>query len=99
MALGSAAIAAANWAYNADVAPADEAARFLGLANVGTAGAAAAAGLFGPLVDWGNRMGPGAGYTALFISAGLAFIASALALRGVARPQMSSTLTPPQQAG
>ena len=84
MALGSAAFAAANWALTADVAPPDEAARFLGLANIGTAGAAAAAGLFGPLVDWGNGAAPGTGYTALFGAAGLAFIASALALRGVA---------------
>ena len=41
MALGSAAFAAANWALTADVAPPHEAARFLGLANIGTTGAEA----------------------------------------------------------
>jgi Na+/melibiose symporter-like transporter len=99
MALGSAAFAAANWALTADVVPLDEAARFFGLANVGTAGAAAAAGLFGPLVDWGNGLAPGAGYTALFAAAGLAFIASALATHRVARPHMWHTLRSPQQPG
>jgi MFS family permease len=48
MALGSAAFTGANWALTADLAPASEAGRFFGLANIGTAGAAAAAGLFGP---------------------------------------------------
>ena len=99
MAFGSSAFAAANWALTADVAPPDEAARFLGLANIGTAGAAAAAGLFGPLVDWGNGATPGMGYTALFAAAGVAFIASALAVRGVVGPQTWPPLTSRQQAG
>lgn len=86
MALGSAAFASANWALTADVTPEGEGARFFGLANIGTAGAAAVAGLFGPLVDWGNASAPGMGYTALFVVAGLACAASALALRGVAQP-------------
>lgn len=54
MALGSAAFTGANWALTADLAPPAEAARFMGLANIGTAGAAAAAGLLGPLVDAAN---------------------------------------------
>ena len=85
MALGSAAFAAANWALTADVVPPAEAARFFGLANFGTAGAAAAAGLFGPVVDWANAIGPGAGYgyTLLFVASAFVFIASAFALRGM----------------
>jgi MFS family permease len=84
MGMGSAAFAGANWALTADLAPEAEAGRFFGLANVGTAGATAAAGLFGPLVDWGNRMQPEAGYTLLFVSAVGAFLTSILALRLVA---------------
>lgn len=87
MAIGTAAFAAANWALTADLAPPDEAARFLGLANLGTAGAGAAAGLFGPLVDWANGVAPGTGYTVLFVTAGLTFIASAAALRDSAAPR------------
>lgn len=79
MALGSAAFASANWALTADMAPTAEAARFFGLANFGTAGALAMAGLFGPLIDWANGVTPGSGYRVLFIGASLAFAASALA--------------------
>ncbi len=85
MAIGSAAFTAANWALTADVAPRGEAARFFGLANFGTAGAAATAGLFGPLVDWGNSTVPGTGYTMLFVGAALAFAASAVAAWRIAR--------------
>ena len=42
---------------------------------------AAAAGLFGPLVDRINGIAPGAGYTALFVVAALTFAASAVAVR------------------
>jgi MFS family permease len=87
MALGSAAFASANWALTADVTPPDEGARFFGLANIGTAGAAAVAGLLGPLVDWGNAGAPGFGYTVLFIVAAIASAASALAIRGISAPR------------
>jgi MFS family permease len=85
MAVGSAAFAAGNWAFITDVVPPEEAGRFMGLANFGTAGAAAVAGLAGPLVDWGNGVSGGSGYIALFAVAACAFGASALALRGIDR--------------
>ena len=87
MGLGSAAFAGANWALTADLAPPEEAGRFFALANVGTGGATAAAGLFGPLVDWGNRMASGMGYTLLFVAATAAFLASLAALRPLATNQ------------
>lgn len=83
MSLGSAAFSSANWALTADLAPPAEAGRFLALANIGTAGAAAAAGLFGPLVDAANRVSAGAGFPLLFVLAALASLASLLALRGM----------------
>ncbi len=83
MAIGSAGFAAANWAYTADLVPSSEAARFMGIANLGTGGAAAAAGLFGPLMDLTEGVSPGAGYPSLFVASSLAFVASALALMGV----------------
>ena len=82
MSLGSAAFAGGSWALLADLVPKHEPARFFGLANFSTAGAAAAAGLFGPVIDWGDRISPGMGFPALFILAAVAFLASALALRG-----------------
>jgi MFS family permease len=81
MSLGSAAFASASWAMTADLVPAAEAARFFGLANFSTVGAAAAAGLFGPLVDWSNQIYPGRGYPLLFILAALIFISSVLVLK------------------
>lgn len=80
MAVGSAAFAAANWALTADLAPNDEAGRFLGLANIGTAGAAAAAGLVGPVIDWSRGAAIG-GYSLAFVIAAVAFLLSAVALR------------------
>lgn len=82
MAVGSAGFAAANWAYTADLVPAREAARFMGIANVGTGGAAAAAGLLGPLMDLADGVAAGAGYPFLFVACALAFVASAVALMG-----------------
>jgi MFS family permease len=78
LALASAAFVSANWALVVDLAPPEGSARALGYANFGTAGAAAAAGLFGPLIDAVNRTLPGAGYPALFITAATLFLASGL---------------------
>ncbi|MGQ0608239.1 MAG: MFS transporter [Chloroflexota bacterium] len=59
MALGSAAFGSASWAMLADVSATPHAGRLLGIAHVGTAGAAAAAGAFGLIID-------AAGYEAAF---------------------------------
>jgi MFS family permease len=80
MSLGSAAFAAGSWALLADLVPKDQPARFFGLANFSTAGAAAAAGLFGPVIDRVERLSPGFGFSVLFILASIAFLMSALPL-------------------
>ncbi len=82
MSLGSAAFAGGSWALLADLVPRDESARYFGLANFSTAGSAAAAGLFGPVIDGVERLLPGMGFSALFILAAIAFLASAILLRG-----------------
>jgi MFS family permease len=98
MALGSAAFSGANWALTADLVPRGEAARFMALANLGTAGAAAAAGLFGPLVDWANGQAPSAGYTVLFVLAAVMSIASVVPLRAsLAAPPASSLPSSPER--
>jgi MFS family permease len=51
MALGSAAFGSASWAMLGDLTATRDAGRLLGLAHLGTAGAAAAAGAFGILID------------------------------------------------
>jgi MFS family permease len=81
MSIGSAAFASSNWAMSADLAPVDQGGRFFGLLNIGTAGASALAGLFGPLVDFGNRLGHNNGYVFLFLLAALVSVGSAFVLR------------------
>jgi MFS family permease len=51
MAVGTAAFVSANWAATTDVVPGPDAGRLMGIANFGTGGAAACAGLFGPLIS------------------------------------------------
>jgi len=82
MSLGSAAFAGGSWALLADLVPRKEAARFFGLANFSTAGSAAAAGLFGPIIDGVERLAPGMGFSVLFAAAALAFLGSVLPLKG-----------------
>lgn len=78
MALGTVAFTSANWAMTADVVPRDEAGRLFALANFGTAGAAAVAGLFGPLIDAANRVEPGRGYLVLLLGSSAACLAGGL---------------------
>ena len=54
MSLGTAAFVSANWAATTELVPAQHAGRLMGIANLGTGGAAACAGLLGPLIDWGG---------------------------------------------
>jgi MFS family permease len=88
MAVGSAAFSAANWALATDLAPAAEAARFLGLANFGTAGAAAAAGLLGAPADLLRALVPDVGYGAVLLVALVPLALSALAVRALMRRSM-----------
>ncbi len=70
MSVGTGAFVTANWAATTDLAPAQDAGLLMGLANLGTAVAAAVAGLAGPLID-------GAGFAPTLT---LAAIASAAAI-------------------
>ena len=51
-----------NWALGTDLAGKNEAARYLGLANLTAAGAAAASRVIGPLIDVFNNIKAGYGY-------------------------------------
>lgn len=71
VAVGSAAFSAGSWAALTDFAEGQDAGRLLGLASWGTAGAAAAAGLAGPLIDLGEQAAFGAGFIVAFVISGL----------------------------
>jgi Na+/melibiose symporter-like transporter len=72
-----------NWAWATDLIPKDEAAGYLGITNLATAGAGVLAGLGGPLMDLFNARQPGLGYTALYSAAGLAYLLGALVLLAI----------------
>jgi MFS-type transporter involved in bile tolerance (Atg22 family) len=57
------------------VVPSAEASRFFGLANIGTMGSAAVAGLLSPLVDIGNRLQANAGYVMMLVVSAVASLA------------------------
>jgi MFS family permease len=91
MAVGSALFGAASWALLADLVEGAHAGRLLGIANIGTAGAAAAAGLFGPVIDLVNTAAPGTGFTVAFFAAAL--LAAAGALVGGRADRRAQTLS------
>lgn len=73
-----------NWAWAADLAPAAQAGRYLGLSNIATAGASALSRLLaGPIIDRGNAWQPGAGYVWLFSLLALSMLAGAVVFMGV----------------
>lgn len=101
LALGTAGFGAGSWALATDLVPRDEAARHMGLANYATAGAAAAAGFFGPIVDVGERIAPGLGFTLLMLLAATAVLAAglvALRLPGGVNPRAALFSTASTQA-
>ncbi len=72
-----------NWALATELIPREEAAGYLGITNLATAGAGVLAGLGGPLIDLFNVRQPGLGYTALYSTACVAYLVGALALAGI----------------
>lgn len=85
MAAGTAAFVSANWAALTDLVPAEDAGWLMGLANIGTGGAAACAGLLGPVID-------GVSFTPAIV---LAAVATAAALIPLSRTQRMSTMEGP----
>ena len=68
-----------NWAMANQIAPAEEAGKYMGLTNLATAGSSAIVSLLmGPVIDVFNNAAPGKffGYTVLFIFAAVLMVAS-----------------------
>ena len=77
-----------NWALGTELAPQEEAGRYLGISNLASGGAGVvAAGLGGPLADYFNRHSPGLGYMVLFAIFGICLLLSAAVLVKVREPQ------------
>jgi MFS family permease len=70
----------ANWALATDLIPKQEAAGYLGITNLATAGAGVLARLRGPVIDLFKAPQKGMRYTALFLTAFLTYLVGATAL-------------------
>jgi Na+/melibiose symporter-like transporter len=76
MAMG--AFNSANWALATDLVPVGEEARYLGIANMATAGGGALARGIGPAIDFFNQRGPDAGYDFMLVACIAYFVIGAL---------------------
>ncbi|MFC2064071.1 MFS transporter [Chloroflexota bacterium] len=67
-----------NWAIANQLAPGNEAGKYIGLTNIATAGAGAIGRLWGPFLDWLNQAWIGSwwGYKAMFIFGGICTLSS-----------------------
>ncbi len=82
--LGTGTFMATNWALGTDLAPKDQAGKFLGISNLAGAGAGIiGAGIGGPMADFFNALQPGLGYLVIVALYGLLFLFSTLALTQV----------------
>ena len=69
-----------NWALATDLVAKGEEARYLGLANLATAGGGALARLIGPVIDFFNASSPGLGYSVMLLACSIYSIVGALLL-------------------
>ena len=76
--IAAAAFLSANWALAIDLVPGEEAARYLGLTNLATAGGAALARLIGPVIDFFNSHSTGLGYSVMLGACFTYFIISSV---------------------
>jgi MFS family permease len=82
--LGTGLFTATNWALGTQLAPKNEAGRYLGISNLAGAGAGMiGAGIGGPVADYLNNYRPGLGYFAIFAGYGLLFLLSTFTLKWV----------------
>jgi Na+/melibiose symporter-like transporter len=73
-----------NWAWGADLIPADAGGRLLGISNIATAGAGVVAGAGGWMLDWFNAQAPNLGYTALYLTAAMCYVLGTVIVIGIA---------------
>ena len=75
-----AAFSSTNWALATDLVAKGEEARYLGLANMATAGGGALARLIGPVIDFANNRVANLGYSVMLLACTVYLIAGALIL-------------------
>jgi len=94
--IATGAFSSTNWALATDLVTKGKEARYLGLANISTAGAGALAGLFGPLIDHYEAISADLGYQVMLISCLVFFVLGGLLLLKVkGRVTPGSPAVPP----
>lgn len=85
--LGGGLFITSSWALATHLVPKDQAARYLGITNLATAGGSAVARLTGPLIDGINRLfeSDTLGYVGVYALGGLLFLLSSWAIYHVSR--------------
>jgi len=82
--LGTGTFMATNWALGTDLAPKEQAGKFLGISNLAGAGAGiVGAGIGGPMADFFNALQPSLGYLVIISLYGILFLFSTLSLSQV----------------
>jgi MFS family permease len=85
--IGTGAFWSTNWALGTELAPREQAGRFLGISNLAGAGAGiVGVGIGGPLVDYLNIEGQGLGYLVIIALYGVLLVLSAVTLLRVREP-------------
>ena len=74
-----------NWALATDFTPKNEEARYLGIANMATAGGAVLARVIGPAIDFFNARNPLSGYHFMLLVCIVYFVAGSAAVIGIKR--------------
>jgi MFS family permease len=73
-----------NWALGTELAPPEQAGKYMGISNLAGAGAGiVGAGIGGPMADTLNLARPGLGYVVIFAIYGALFLLSSVVMRGV----------------
>lgn len=73
-----------SWALGTELAPSEEAGKYLGISNLAGAGAGiVGAGIGGPMADFFNLARPGLGYVVIFAIYGMLFLLSSVVMWGV----------------
>jgi MFS family permease len=86
--IGAGTFMATSWALGTDLAPSEQAGRYLGISNLAGAGAGIVGqGIGGPMADFFNGLRPGLGYMVIFGLYGLLFLLSTLTLTRVKAPR------------
>jgi MFS family permease len=92
--IGMGLFTSANWAWAVDLTPPSEAARFLGLTNLATAGATVVTSVLGPVISLLNRQVAGSGFTFMFAVSTVGFLVGVTMLARVRETRSRAVASP-----